>query len=384
MCLSTLRHSGDPTYVPAPKYPSSHKKPQAGAVNLSAVQQIAAKLFVFNLQEGIACVNASIRTSFNQFKLADYADHIARTRKGILDGCKGLSGRLIVFGPGLIEPWKELFQQFKEIVVVDIDETNLKHIAAIAPSVICKKIDLTDGLYQRIQAIVDKQIKGIPLKDIIGEIIKEYESYGKSNITVLNQFDGLGEFDFAISSLVTTQLFGQPDQLLQEHLKRCKFSFTDDMPLKSTYRDAVENLKSKLILKHFMQLFSLLKDSGSCYYADTPAQITIGHSSGDGPVCMQVLPMSFVDTTLKMYFKIAKREKWVWPYASEFKLGFRVEAWNLTKLSILEQSALIVQFKEKATAAAPAGKGIKTQNAKASTQGTATAAAGTAAAAKKG
>jgi len=93
----------------------------------------------------------------------DHKDHYEQSRREILEGCKGLKGRVLIlgFGCGLDIPFQELISQFDEVTVVDIDRNNMKQAVNALSSNQKKKVrlvvaDLTGCINACFTRIFDK------------------------------------------------------------------------------------------------------------------------------------------------------------------------------------------------------------------------------------
>jgi hypothetical protein len=274
-------------------------------------------------------INKQIRQTFTAFhKNPKYRDHVTNTREAILKGAEKLDkkAKIVVFGPGLVEPLEQLATDGRELVLIDWDEHSLGHLqekllAAKKTNVSIIKMDLTGGALKLLD-----QLDGKTPQDLVKKIILIYKTFKPQPLPLDGAF---GTCDYVISSLVATQLSGQVQSYFRT-LFHDKFGcdartyINADAKVFKEYFAAKAIFQEKLETRHFTDISSLLKPKGKAYFADTMCAISTFDES-------EPMLLEATINNLPEKFEVMKRRKWNWVVDPQGNTGFRIEAFLMKK-----------------------------------------------------
>lgn len=273
--------------------------------------------------------NFLINKSYQNYETTSYADHISKTRKLILHAGKHLdgNGRVIVLGPGLIEPLNKLAKISKELVLVDFDEHQLKTIAKDLPKekVTLFKTDLSGGFSEQIDDLITQMSKNslLPI-EVIEKLIKLF-----NNFQIKCLPSELRDADLLVSSLIGTQLFAQPIHLSNmAFFKQHKVELYDyaksESEVLELYKSGFRKIKDLMAKKHIKDLHQMLKATGTLYFADTTHWIVIGKNQETINCGATVSEGAF--NKFPQNFRLQECHKWNWIASPEDNYGFFVES----------------------------------------------------------
>lgn len=283
-------------------------------------------------EQAVSQENGSIREIFELGGKTFFADHVKKTRGLINFGASGLNGRLIVFGPGLIEPLEELSKKFEEVVLVDYDKKSLELASKrlSCKKVICHKFDLNGELYKNLDALFEKTI--VEKSDFsvfhtrLESILNNFK-VKDSNISKI-----LGKADYVISSLVASQLILLVRELFDNFIK-----FQFDLQL-DTFESQkfYHNFAPISHMRHLNDLMDTLKPGGKIYFADTITHKYLIPYVGEDRRFIYI-EKKFLDEIRKNH-EVVKENNWHWLSIPETGLGWEVQGFVLKKKTLTESA----------------------------------------------
>lgn len=235
------------------------------------------------------------RIKYDTETASKHVDHIKKGRELMNKGMKGLSGRVIIFGPGESEDYDAINKTFDEVWFVCNDDKILEIACQRIPKAKKLKKELTGDLVATFEDIINETICNVVKvkykKDLekitaveIAPILREIETNAEMQkiidqgiakiITVLKTWKAkdlnlekeLGKFDYVISSLVASQLatvLQIVEDVMKDWLKR-------DLTKNPEYMNNRHSFNA-LPGTHFFDLIPLAK--GPIYFADTIAEV---------------------------------------------------------------------------------------------------------------
>lgn len=270
---------------------------------------------------GYARNNQSLHSYYNHYTQA-YEEHVRNSKNFILQAASGLSGRVVVLGPGCVEPLKQLAQQFDQMVLVDYDEETLQKLAASLPKgkVSYIKLDLTGGLIARIDDFFAKEQakkEVSKLSDLLLNIAKIFSSF-KPDVNVANV---IGQADLVVSSLVSCQLASLAVKYAKTRLQEHCSETGVRMSVMAVFEEASVNLDRYLISNHFCDLHALTKPEGRAYWADTTQSFNFQLSHNGSSNFLIIIPDAVIDLQ-KKYFSSITAADWPWKAMPPEDCGF--------------------------------------------------------------
>lgn len=270
-----------------------------------------------------------------------YRPHVDNSRGMMLSQAEWLNpkSKVIVMGPGPLEPLAELAALCGELVLLNYDATSLDVISTNLSrnNVTIKKMDFTGGLYDRLEELLQRadHENWDPLK-LIDEATSLFTTYKTSK---LFKDPNLRNADYVISSLVATQFTVFSEQRLEIFFEE-KYGMKLEEYLKSRTEtdrrlsEADLRLTNYLFVKYGKKLARLIKPTGRIYLSDTvsmgkivshPANPTLKY------VCRTV-PLDLTNfNRIVCDFQILESKRWFWYSRPSDQSGFEVQAYLLTK-----------------------------------------------------
>jgi hypothetical protein len=221
--------------------------------------------------------------------------HIEKSREIMLEGMKGLSGRLLVFGAGNLEPL-ERFGSFDEIIFVDNDQQALDAAKKRVSKATCHCLDLTGSVRTSLAAIADEVLK---CKKTIPEGVRaciDVLDNCKSNLLKLEK---LGKFDYVVSSLVAGQI---AQNISSAMIDLFKTAFVTNLRENPEFMQALGKFIDFSFRKHVVDIVGLSK--GKVYFSDTVARIVDNKPR-------ELIP-NRAWNNLKELFKVELEQQWNW------------------------------------------------------------------------
>lgn len=263
--------------------------------------------------------NEAIGANAGKYTVA-YREHVSNSRQFILDSATGLTGKAILFGmgQGIDIPLEDLARQFKELVVVDIDEsTTARRLLTLDPDLQEKFTLIIEDLSGMLLtlgnefAAVERRVVSLPsFLSSMAEVFKGLEpalpDFGK-------------DYSFASSSLVTTQLASQPHIGLSTRAKE-KFSLSGGMVqgLEAIdYFTSLTSLAERLQVNHIDLIKGCLLPDGRAYYSDTVAEV----ATAINPLTQEVVMVgdwklmvqpNLLNHDIPGRFDILEEREWLW------------------------------------------------------------------------
>lgn len=259
------------------------------------------------------------KSRFSLLSNTDHAHHIKKSRHVINQGMKGLSGRAIILGPGLMEPIGDIAKQFKEVVLVDCDLDSIEGLAKGLSNVKCVKLDLTGGLLNKIHTII------VESKVISNAFItkSKLEEACRDFICDSSFLKELGEADYVVSSQVCSVLVSESMTFIKSAVKTSVFQ---ESAITMNINDAL----SKKVQQQFLSILaSLTKPSGKIVFIETvtekPLLPLVGTVEFTEVLEKDTLP------TVQKNFNVESQDQWHWLNIPCTGAGFSVQSFVLKK-----------------------------------------------------
>lgn len=267
--------------------------------------------------------NIFLNQSFRHFEGNYYKHHIKKSRFLMTNAMKGLSGKAIILGPGLIEPLEVIAKQFKEVVLLDFDDILLKELASKYKNVSYKKVDFTGNLC----GTLTKRIKEFAVHKSPFIARKDIDLDFSSPLSNESWIKDIGQADLVISSLVCSSLSYQ-----------VKFFFKNSAIASNTLADLpvslslFEKLDKRLHIQHLNDLQALVKPSGRIYFSDTFIEKPLKPIIGDVSLLTHQIIHPETLKHLRNHFIINHHHSWHWLIApcSNTCQGFEVQAFIMS------------------------------------------------------
>lgn len=288
--------------------------------------------------------NDEMASEFLTYEETHYKPHVTNTREMMKHGAKGLSGRVAILGPGLIEPLIQLLDIFTEVVLVGYDEETLKKLSAANPTKIkYVKVDLSHGLIEKVKTILarTKDSKYSSMQ-FIEDISREMHP---TNALDLPNLLG-GKFDYVISSLVCTQLSEEPFEILTD-VAKAHFGVSD-LSLQPTFNSRFWDANKLVADMHVKDLHALVKPTGMIYFSDTIFRTyflsIVGNCSS---ITISKLDLKQLDE-FRATQNIKKEKEWTWLENPKTGKGFHISAFLVqSKMHPMAQPAASSQAEKK-------------------------------------
>lgn len=265
--------------------------------------------------------------------------HIENSREMILSAAKSIdkTSRVIVMGPGKLEPLAELAAKCGELVLVNNDLFSLVRLAEelSMKNVIIKKMDFTSGLYDEMEKLMTSAVReSYGLQRFMGEIIQLFNNYNPASLL---DDDDLRGADLVVSSLIATQFTVFAESRLQSFLKS-QYKVTISAYLQNTswgnasnYAVSENNLCNRLIVQYSKCLAKLIKPEGRIYWSDTFAQVTIAPLIA-APSALRHEAMSLNNLEeIEASYKVLESRNWYWLSQPSSSYGYQVKAYILSR-----------------------------------------------------
>lgn len=268
-----------------------------------------------------------------------YTEHIEKSRKMIIEGVDpSLKKRLIVLGPGLIEPLDQLTATFEDVIYIDNDDTYLKLLATKYKNSRYVKFDLTQGSLieaQRFiaQARLEKWSKELFIKKLtplFDALTRDQDS--STSIPA-------APADYIVSSFIITQLANQVTIYIENRMQELySWDRPEDETLLLSLNDAFQNFRQFMQKKHLAILKNSVNKQGQIYLADA-VEGTQKDEASLSKYSFKMIEPSVLDT-ISSHFKIIKHLTWDWvsapkgafPNNLNQSMTFHVQAWILKNI----------------------------------------------------
>lgn len=297
--------------------------PVPGVVNSSAIQE------VFKIQNGI------IFSSFD-YNREYYQCHMDQSRTMMMEGAKTLNpkSKVVVIGPGPLEPLADLVNRCGQLILVNNDETSLKQLADRLPKekVTMRMKELTEGLYARMEELLDRAIdeKWSP-QQVIDAVIVFFNEYRPKNLL---EDDYLKDADYVVSAQIGTQFTVMAEYRLtaffNETFKISLMAYIKGLSedVLNNYAKAVNELRDYLYVEYAQSLSKMIKPTGTIFFSDTEKKLTIRDVGVPGVVSMVTTPMFNIANTAKIqgHYQELDQRAWMWYYFPQGHEGYIVNA----------------------------------------------------------
>jgi len=313
------------------------EKPQPSFFLKEEEDEIAGKFF--------RRMNEAVSADFIKYRDTEYAPHIEKTRELICLGADRLSKpfRVIVLGPGEIEPLKELTGIFQEVVLVDYVRESLENISReLGDRVKIVQFDLSRGLVELAKnIIVSAREKGLKRNDCMQEICTFFRDDEKTAKKFGNNFslaDIPNPADYVISSFVITQLANQVTSYVEERFEQLYGPFDEekDAELITEFLEAEEIFRNRVQERHLRDIKYLLQPEGCAYLADAVSGVrSFGHA--EDSIAFQLIQPRVLET-VALYFDKIESRSWEWKSAPKgsfpedptMDVSFKIQAYLLS------------------------------------------------------
>lgn len=265
-----------------------------------------------------------------------FESHIVNSREMMLSQAKSLNktSRVIVMGPGLLEPLADLAARCGELILVNNDETSLMQLAAgLSANVSVKKMDFTNGLYDRMEDLIWRaNEEKWSIQRFFNEMIYLFNTYRPTDLL---EDAGLKNADFVISSLIATQFTVIAEARLQkfvrEKLNMSLGSYLQNIPLQegNKYAVAEHALCNYLIVQYSKCLAKMIKPNGMIYLSDTITELAfVPLVAAPSQLRTETMDPANLDK-IEASYTVVQSKKWYWFSRPSASYGFEVKAYLL-------------------------------------------------------
>lgn len=270
-----------------------------------------------------------------------YLPHINRSREMILSQAERLNktSKVVVMGPGALEPLAEIADRCGELILVNYDETALQHLSRnlSRSNVKVKKMEFTAGLYERMEEFMRLAVKeNWSAEQFFKVIVSFFATYRP---TTLLEDPVLKDVDYVISSLVASQFTIFTDKALVQFFEK-QFHITFEYFLSNLseservgYGQAEQGLSNHLFVHYAKSLGTVIKPTGRIYLSDT---ISVVQSIADYALrgLVQVIkPMLDGSNLIKIeeHYHVLESKKWQWLARPSTAMSYEVLGYLLEK-----------------------------------------------------
>ena len=162
-----------------------------------------------------------VQSDFSRYRSSHYAFHIEKTRHLITQGAENLTkkSRVIVLGPGEIEPLNKLTKMFNEVALVDYVQESIEELSSgLGKKVRTIKFDLSRGLVDQAKNfIVHTRERNLEKSLFVQEACLFLTSLNPNGLPLERV---LGSADYVVSSFIITQLANQVTLYIEQRLEK--------------------------------------------------------------------------------------------------------------------------------------------------------------------
>lgn len=298
--------------------------PVLGGANSSAIQEI------FKIQ------NEIIFSSFDSNRV-DYQSHIEQSRAMMMYGAKTLNpnSKVVVIGPGPLEPLADLVKRCGELILVNNDETALKQLADRLPKekVSSRMKELTEGLYARMEELFERAIdEKWNAPQVIDAMVTFFNEYRPKNLL---EDDYLKDADYVVSAQIGTQFTVMAENRLgaffKDTLKMSLIEYMRSVPenVLENYGKTVDELRDYLYVEYAQSLAKMVKPTGTIFFSDTEKKLKFFDAGVPGVVGAISTPMINLANTAKIkgHYQVLAQKEWIWSYSPKHNISYNVGAY---------------------------------------------------------